>query len=107
MKDNKRTMKLEQIIKATYRNYQGFMNIEQLPDFKVIFQKSNQSQFLAEVRYTPFLTLFINQDLIEIQTEVFPSILYHEFTHIYDPHILFGDYKDRDEDLLHLYTEYH
>lgn len=94
-------------ILATYENYQRWMGIKDLPLFKIKHQKTPTDGLFAEIDFENPLTLYIDPVLWTYKTDTIASILYHEFTHIYDACVLFGSIEARNEDLLHFYTEYH
>ncbi|MDP4132613.1 MAG: hypothetical protein Q8882_01210 [Bacillota bacterium] len=101
-------------VRKIYIQYQEFMNVKDLPEFKVEFFNvlEEKSPLCASVRLpsdtTDEYVLNISVDYIKLMQERSVPILYHEFTHILDHETILNDqdHSVRRRRLI-LYTEFH
>lgn len=99
----------EKIIFTIYKYYDDFkkfMSSEQLPDIKIkrlfennVYAKLNHND-LIKGKYI----LNINIDLFKYNEKFIRSILFHEFTHVYDFYMIHSNFTN--EETLNLMTSY-
>ena len=101
-------------IQNYYMEYKKFINATKLPDINPII-KDNKNDIFPSHAYvdrdlldiTP-IPLYVSSKLFTYKEQFYKSILYHEFTHIYDYYITFSSLnKDTKNKMMSLYSEYH
>lgn len=99
-------------IKAFYKSFKSFICCDDLPDFKIEYVDSREDNsiiYIAKIfPYHNPIILKYNIAYLNEKSKDFKTMLVHEFTHLYDCHILSKKYnEDFLKRNLSLYTEYH
>lgn len=93
-----------------YEEYKDFMLFYNLPKFEVKpYNGTEKKSATTSISYSKNkFVLSIEQHQFTLARGTIKSLLFHEFTHIYDYTTILPDlsYSERNE-LLHAYTEYH
>lgn len=105
---------MEKIIYNLYEKYKVYIHERSLPDIIPIdateYNINNNLAFLkSEFVYQNPIPIYYDRKLFKYEKQFYKSILYHEFTHIYDIHVGFKNIKDKDifTLLTSTYSEYH
>ena len=97
--------------KEWYQTYAEFMNVIDLPKYKLDFYYSKEhctSSCTHPKNADGFHKINVNELLIPTHGDNARAIAYHEFTHIYDHHYLLQNMSEEDKNgILLAYTEYH
>ena len=106
---NLQEAKLKMQIDKAYIDYQQFMKIEKLPQYKFIYT-NQKGMTIAEMRYDKQqYNLIVADTLADNHKEEVRAILYHEFTHLYDEEMfvkLYG-FSHMDRNTPYVYKELH
>lgn len=106
---NLQEAKLKMQIDKAYMDYQQFMKIEKLPQYKFIYT-NQKGMTIAEMRYDKQqYNLIVADTLVNNHKEEVKAILYHEFTHLYDEEMfvkLYG-FSHMDRNTPYVYKELH
>lgn len=106
---NLQEAKLKMQIDKAYMDYQQFMKIEKLPQYKFIYT-NQKGMTIAEMRYDKQqYNLIVADTLVNNHKEEVRAILYHEFTHLYDEEMfvkLYG-FSHMDRNTPYVYKELH
>lgn len=105
---------MEKMIYNLYEKYKVYIHERSLPDIIPIdateYNINNNLAFLkSEFVYQNPIPVYYDKKLFKYEEQFYKSILYHEFTHIYDIHVGFKNIKDKDifTLLTSTYSEYH
>ena len=104
--------KIDTIIYAFYEEYKKIINCYDLPTFQIKYLDGREDKNICfqvfNMIYDDPITLVFNIDVIDFYSFDFKVLLVHEFTHIYDYHILKQKYNiDFIRKSYSMYSEYH
>lgn len=100
-------------IQDYYNEYKLFVNKKEIPQIIPDFDMSNSIlNCFAYVNREEIrgenIPIYINKSLFEYPEQYYKSILFHEFTHIYDANSIFKDEDDtKFNSLMSSYSEFH
>lgn len=101
-------------IQNYYNEYKKFINNKELPEINPIIKDDKNDIFPSyayidrECLEAEPIPLYVSSKLLTYKEQFYKSILYHEFTHIFDYHISFsGMDKETKNKLMAIYSEYH
>ena len=100
-------------IQDFYNEYKVFINRREMPKIVPNFDMSDS--ILDSLAYIDrddirgeSIPIYINTNLFKYPKQYYESILFHEFTHIYDANIIFKDEDDETfSSLISSYSEFH
>lgn len=97
-----------------YREFKKFINNAMLPDIIPIVKSDRNDIFSSyayidkDFLYLSPIPLYVSTKLFTYKEQFYKSILYHEFTHIYDYYITFSSLsKEIKDKMMSIYSEYH
>jgi len=96
-----------------YAQYRQFMNHNQLPTIQYMIHSQDEEnltywgKFISEDLYNKIYTLHISDKLLTKEILFQESILFHEFTHLYDSLFLLNYPIDDFKTVMKYYSEYH
>lgn len=104
---------MEKKILTYYNEYKQFVEETNLPEITLL--NANNLNTRKTLAYTkaeflrmPIVPIYYTDKLFSYPEQFYKSILFHEFTHIYDAHIFFKEKEFNDFILLmRTFSEYH
>lgn len=104
---------MEKKILTYYKEYKQFIEEENMPEialFNVDSSDARKTLAYTKVEFLkmPIVPVYYKSKLFSYHEQFYRSILFHEFTHIYDSHIFFKEENFNDFLLLmRTFSEYH
>ena len=106
---------MEEYILNCYLEYKKFMKQSNLPDIRPVFniQDANINRTIAYIERDdlrePIIPIYISKKLFSYSEQYYKSILFHEFTHVFDANITFININNHEKltSLMSSYSEYH